>query len=159
MTGCLSSTPIPLLLTKASLPPLRVTLTHFTLSSCERALRLLTSFPISGLGRLGVKPRFCRSSWRAFVSTHPLMLSSTSSRESLLACPLFSPWNLPLFTVESTLSSLCSHSDHPLTLQGVALAHLYSLPPHHLVLWTDAFIPFRFGKGCSGVFANCSLWH
>ena len=44
ITGCLSSSPIPLLLTKASLPPLRVTLTHFTLLSYERALRLPTSF-------------------------------------------------------------------------------------------------------------------
>ena len=33
ITGCLSSCPIPLLLSKALLPPLRVTLTHFTLSS------------------------------------------------------------------------------------------------------------------------------
>ena len=41
ITGCLSSSPIPLLLTEASLPPLRVTLTHFTLFSYERALRFL----------------------------------------------------------------------------------------------------------------------
>ena len=80
----------PLLLTEASLPPLRVTLTHFTLFSHERALRLPTSFPISGLARLGVKPRLCRSSWRAFASTHPLMLSSTCSREALVACPSLS---------------------------------------------------------------------
>ena len=52
ITGCLSSSLIPLLLSEASLPPLRVTLTHFTLSSYERALRLSTSFPISGLARL-----------------------------------------------------------------------------------------------------------
>ena len=49
ITGCLSSSPIPLLLTEASLPPVRVTLTHFTLSSYEWALRLPTSSPISGL--------------------------------------------------------------------------------------------------------------
>ena len=97
ITGCLSSSPIPLLLTEASSPPLRVTLTHFTLLSCERALRLPTSFPISGLARLGVKPRLCRSSWRAFASTHPLMLPSTSSREALVACPPTPPWNLPSF--------------------------------------------------------------
>ena len=35
ITGCLSSSPIPLLLVEASLPPLRVTLTHFTLFSYE----------------------------------------------------------------------------------------------------------------------------
>ena len=58
ITGCLSSSPIPLLLFEASLSPLPVTLTHFTLSSNERALRLPTSFPISGSTRLGVKPRF-----------------------------------------------------------------------------------------------------
>ena len=57
ITGCLSSSPIPVLLFEASIPPLRVTLTHFTLLSYERALRFLTSFPLSGLARLGVKPR------------------------------------------------------------------------------------------------------
>ena len=91
ITGCLSSSPIPLILSEASLPPLRVTLTHFTLLSYERVLRLPTSYPISGLARLGVKPRLCRSSWRAFASTHPLMLSSTCSREALVACPPFPP--------------------------------------------------------------------
>ena len=156
ITGCLSSSPIPLLLSQASLPPLRVTLTHFTLFSYERALRLPTSFPISGLARLGMKPRLCRSSWRAFASTHPLMLPSTSSNEALLACPLFPPWNLPSLTVKSTLSTPCSRSDPP-SHQSGALAHLDSLPPHDLVLWTDGSVPFPFGKGGSGVLANCSL--
>ena len=99
ITGCLSSSPIPLLLTETSLSPLRVTLTHFTLSSYERVLRLPTSFPISGLARLEVKPRLCRLSWIAFASIHLLMLPSTCSREALLACPPFPPWNLPSFTV------------------------------------------------------------
>ena len=157
ITGCLSSSPIPRLLTEASLPPLRVTLTHFTLLSYERALRLPTSFPISGLARLGVKPRFCRSSWRALASTHPLMLPSTCSREALVACPPCPPWNLPSFTVESTLSTPCSRSNPPLSCQGVALAHLDSLLPHDLVLRTDSSVPFPFGKGGSDVLTNCSL--
>ena len=157
IAGCLSSSSIPLLLYEASLPPLRVTLTYFTLLSYERALCLPTSFPISGLARLGVKPKLCRSSWRAFASTHPLMLPSTSPREALLACPPFPPWNLPSFTVDSTLSSLCSRSDPPLSRQGAALAHLDSLLPHDLVLWTDGFVPFAFGKGALGLLANCSL--
>ena len=91
ITGCLSSSPIPLLLAEASLPPLRVTLTHFTLLSYEQALRLPTSFRISDLARLGVKSRLCRSSWRASAPTHLLMLPSTCSREALLACPPFPP--------------------------------------------------------------------
>ena len=105
ITGRLSSSSIPLLLSELSLPLLQVTLTHFTLLSYEQALRLPTSFPISDLTRLGVKPRLCRSSWRALASTHPLMLPSTCSREALLSCPPFLAWNLPSFTVESTLSS------------------------------------------------------
>ena len=155
ITGCPSSSFIPLLLSKASLPPLRVTLIHFTLSSHERALRLPTSFLISGLARLGVKPRLCRSSWRAFASTHPLMLPSASLREALLACPLFPRWNLPSFTVESTLSSSCSCSDP--SHQGTSLALLDSFSPHDLVLWVDGSVPFLSGKGGSGVLANCSL--
>ena len=157
ITGCLSSSPIPLLLTEASLPPLRVTLTHFTLFSYERAIRLPTSFPISGLARLGVKPRLCRSSWRAFASTRPLMLPSTCPREAFVACHPFPSWNLPSFTVESTLSSPCSRSNPPHSRQGAALAHLDSLLPHDLVLWTDGSVPFPFVKGGSGVLANCSL--
>ena len=151
ITSCLSSFLIPLLLSKASLPPLRVTLTHFTLLSYEQALRLATSFPISGLARLGVKPRLCKSSCRALASTHPLMLPSTCSREALLACPPCPPWNLLSFTVESILSFPCSRSDPPLTRQGAALTHLDSLHPHDLVLWTDGSVPFPLGKGGSGV--------
>ena len=62
-----------------------------------------------------------------------------------------------LFTVECTLSIPCSRSDPPLTRQGAALAHLDSLPPHDLVLWTDGSVPFPFGKGGSGVLASCCL--
>ena len=132
ITGCLSFSPIPLLLTEASLPPLRVTLTHFTLFSYERALRLLTSFPISGLARLGVKPRLCRSSWRAFASTHPLMLPSTCSREALLACPscrlgicFRSRWSPPF--------PLHALALIPLTLAKVRLSPTLTLSP--LMIW------------------------
>ena len=85
------------------------------------------------------------------------MLPSTSSGEALLACPPCPPWNLPSFTVESTLSTPCSHSDPLLTRQGAALAHLDSLSPHDLVIWTDGSVPFPFGKSSSGVLANCYL--
>ena len=134
ISGCLWSSPILLLLTKASLSPLRVTPTHFTLISYERALCLPTSIPISGLARLGVKPRLCRSSWRALASTHPLMLHSTCSREALLACSSFS-------SLESAFVHRGVHPFHsmlslwsPLFLsrQGAALAHLDFLP---LMIW------------------------
>ena len=90
------------------------------------------SFPISGLARLGVKPRLCRSSWRVFASVHPLMLPSTCSREALLAFPPFSPWNLPSFTVESTLCTPCSRSDPP-SQAKVQLSPTLTLSP--LMIW------------------------
>ena len=87
--------------------------------------------------------------------TCSLMLPSTCSREAVLACPPFLPWNLPSFTVESTLSFSCSRSDPPHYRQDAALAYLDPLPPHDLILWTDGSFPFD--KGGSGVLANCSL--
>ena len=46
---------------------------------------------------------------------------------------------------------------HALALILLSLAHLDSLPPHDFVLWTDGSVPYPFGKGGSGVLANCSL--
>ena len=112
--------------------PLQVTLTHFTLLSYEQALRLPTSFPISGLARFGVKPRLCRSSWRAFASIHPIMIPSISSREALLACPPFllgiflrSPWNPPF--------PLHAFALMPLFLAKVRLSPTLTLSP--LTIW------------------------
>ena len=39
----------------------------------------------------------------------------------------------------------------------MAFAYLDSLPSYNLVLWTDSFVPFPFGKGSSGIPANCFL--
>ena len=59
--------------------------------------------------------------------------------------------------MESIFSTPCSRPDPSLSRQGAVLAHLDSLPPHDLVLWTDGSVPFPFGKGGSDVLANCSL--
>ena len=84
------------------------------------------------------------------------MLPSASPREALLACPLSPPWNLPSLTEKFTLFSSCYCSDPPLSCQSAALFYLDS-PPHDLVLWTDGFVPFRFGKGGFVVLGNCFL--
>ena len=44
-----------------------------------------------------------------------------------------------------------------LSIAKVRLLPTLTLPPHDLVLWTDGSVPFPFGKGGSGVLANCSL--
>ena len=51
------------------------------------------------------------------------MLPSTSPREAL-AFPPSPPWNLPSFTVESTLSSPFSHSDPPSLVLLRCISHL-----------------------------------
>ena len=132
ITGCLSSSPIPFLLSEASLSLLRVTLTHFTLSSHKRALCLPTFFSISGLARLGVKPRLCRSSWRAFASTYPLILPSPSlGRFSFLALPCL---------LETCLLSLYNpfFLHHALALIPLSLAKVrlsLTLTLSHLTIW------------------------
>ena len=77
--------------------------------------------------------------------------------EVLFACSSSPPWNLPSFTMDLTRSPPCSCSNPPFSYQGVALAHLDSLPPHDLVIQTDRFVHFLFGRGSSGVLDNCSL--
>ena len=158
ITGCLSFFTIPLFLYEASLPPLRVTRTHFALSLYERTLCHPTSFPISGLVGLGVKPRLCRSSWRAFASTHPLTLSPISPRKVLLACPFEAFLGICLPSLWSPpFSAPCSRCDSLLSHQGAALAHPDSLPFYDLVISADGSVSLPFGKGGSGVLANCFL--
>ena len=73
-----------------------------------------------------MKPRLCRSSWRAFASTHPLMLPSTCSREarSVLAA-LFSPPSFLLFqTLWQIWQELSSLSSCSIRLQWVP-GHLF----------------------------------
>ena len=159
ITGCLSSSPIPLLLSEASLPPLRVTLTHFTLLFYERALRLPTSFPISGLARLGVRPRLCRSSWRAFGPlARSCFLLLVLDRLFLLVLPfllgicLRSGWSSPF-----PLHALALI--RPFSREGAALAHLCSLS---LMIWcfgrrlySFSFWQGRLRRPCQVL----SLWH
>ena len=44
------------------------------------------------------------------------------------------------------------------SLAKVRLSPTLILSPHDLVHWTDGSVPFPFGKGGSGVLANCSLY-
>ena len=96
-------------------------------------------FPISVLARLGVKPRLCRSSWRAFASNHPFMLPSTSSRGLFFALPLLlgipfvSPWSLPFRLHGLALISLY--------LTKVRLSFTLTLSP--LMIWCSGLSALR----------------
>ena len=87
--------------------------------------------------------------------TRSYLLLTILGRLFLLSLPFLlgifppSPW-IPPFSLHA-LALI------PLARQGAALAHLDTLLPHDLVLWTDGSVPFPLGKGGSGVLANCSL--
>ena len=84
ITDCLSSTPIPLLHIEALLPPLRVTLTHQSLSFFERVLRLPSTFPIVSLANSNPRTRLKKSSWRSFSRSHNLTPNLHLTREPLI---------------------------------------------------------------------------
>ena len=129
ITGCLSSTPIPLLHIEALLPPLRVTLTHQSLSSFERALRLPPTFPIASLANSNPRTRLKKSSWRSFSRLHNLTPNLHLTREPLILCPPKPPWSAPSnYTISLHLSSPCSRKDPPLPLQ-----HYSYLPSFHSI--------------------------
>ena len=114
ITGCLSSTPIPLLHIEALLPPLRVTLTHQSLSFFERALRLPSTFPIASLANSNPRTRLKKSSWRSFSRSHNLTPNLHLTREPLILCPPKPPWSAPSScTISLHLSSPCSRKDPP----------------------------------------------
>ena len=114
ITGCLSSTPIPLLHTEALLLPLRVTLTHQSLFFFERALRLPSTFPLASLANSSPHTRLRKGSWRFFSRLHNLTLNLHLAREPLILCPPKSPWSTPsTHTISLQLSSPCSRKDPP----------------------------------------------
>ena len=115
---------------EASLPPLRVTLTHFFYHVMS-GLFSQCPFQFQVWPELGVKPRLCRSSWRAFVSTHLLVLPSTFLREALLACPLTPPWSLS--SLWSPPFLLHAATLIPLSLTKVQLSLILTLS--HLTIW------------------------
>ena len=114
ITGCLSSTPIPLLHIEALLPPLRVTLTHQSLFFFERALRLPPTFPIASLANSNPRTHLKKSSWRSFSRSHNLIPNLHLTREPLILFPPKPPWSAPsTYTISLHLSSPCSRKDPP----------------------------------------------
>ena len=71
------------------------------------------------------------------------MLPSTSPREALLACSSSPPWNLPSFTVESTLSTPCSRSDPPSHSPRCGSCSI-SLSPHFMIWYSGQTALFLF---------------
>ena len=156
ITGCLSSTPIPLLHTEALLPPLRVTLTHQSLSFFERALRLPSTFPVASLANS--YPRTClkKSSWRSFFRSHNLTPNLHLAREPLILCPP-KPLGLPhLHTQFHLISHPHALAKTPSLRNTTATSHLSSLSHSDISAWTDGSIPGRLGHGGARIHIKCT---
>ena len=129
ITGCLAFSSIPLLLSEASLPPLRVTLTHFALSFYKRAIHLPNFPPISSLAILGSETKTLQIFLQSFLIGELLRLLTC-------LCFLIGPFFLHAFPLllGIGLSSLRSpffpsHAPALISLfrQGAALAQLDDL--------------------------------
>ena len=157
ITGCLSSTPIPLLHIEALLPPLRVTLTHQSLSFFERALRLPSTFPIAFLANSNPRTRLKKSSWRSFSRSHNLTLNLHLTREPLILFPPKPPWSGPSnYTISLHLSSPCSCKDPP-PFETPQLPPTFPLLSHSdISVWTDGWVPGRLGQGGAGIHIKCT---
>ena len=103
--------------------------------------RALVSSHSWRLARLGVKPRLCRSCWRAFASTYPLMLPSTSSREAL-DLVLWTDGSVPFGKGGSGVLAICSLCGTEATLSFSAGPVCSSFPTEacailHALCWSQ----------------------
>ena len=155
ITGCLSSTPIPLLHIEALLSLLRVTLTHQSLSFFEQALRLPSTFPITSLANSNPRTRLKKSLWRAFSRSHNLTPNLHLTREPLILCPPKPPWSSPSsYTISLHLSSPCSRKDS--LRNTAATTHLSTLSHSNISAWTDGSVPGGLGQGGAGIHIKCT---
>ena len=83
--------------------------------------------------------------------THSCFLLLVLGR-AVLACPPCPPWNLPSFTVESTLSSPCSRFDHSLSLAKVWYSGLTALLLLFLARAAPAFLPTALSVALRSLF-------
>ena len=136
ITGCLLSTPIPLLHIEALLPPLRVTFTHQSLSFFEQALRLPSTIPLASLANSNPRTRFKKGSWRSFSRSHNLTPDLHLSREPLILCPPNPQSILSTYTISST-SHPHAFVKTPSLLNTTATSHLSSLSHSDITAWID----------------------
>ena len=145
ITGCLSSTLIPLLHIEALLPPLRVTLTHQSLSFFKRALRLLSTFPIASLAKSNPRTRLKKRSWRSFSRSHNFTPNLHLSREPLILCPP-NPPGLPHLVTQSHSTSHSHALAKPPSLCNIAATtQLSTLSHSDISAWTDGSVPGGLG--------------
>jgi len=94
VSGCLASTPVPLLLLESLTTP-EITLNHQALVFYEQALRLLAdNFSLHRLAASQVLPRRKkRPSWRSFYSSQ----ENQAPRDILILRPPTRPWTSRLY--------------------------------------------------------------
>ena len=138
ITGCLLSTPIPLVHLKVLCPPLCVTLTHQSFCFFEKAHKLPSIFSLASLANSNHRSRFKKGSWRSFARSHNLTPNLKLSREPLILFLSKPPWSTPFsYIISHQLSSPCSRNDSPSLCNAAATSHLSSLPHSDITALTD----------------------
>ena len=154
--GCLSSTPIPLLYIETLLPPLRVALTHQSLSF-KRALRLPSTVPLASLANSNPRTHLKKGSWRSFSQSHNLTPNLHLAREPLILCPPKPFWSIPsTYTILLQFSSLCSLKDPSSLCNTTVTCHLFSLSHSDISALADGLVPDGLGQGGAGIHIKCS---
>ena len=156
ITGCLSSTPIPLLHIEALLPPLRVTLTYQSLSFFERALRLPPTFPIASLANSNPRTRLKKSLWRSFFRSHNFTPNLHLVREPLILCPPKPPGLHHLLTQFYFISHPHALAKTPSLRNTTPTSHLSSPFHSDISAWTDGSVPGGLGQGGAGIHIKCT---
>ena len=152
ITGCLSSTPIPLHHIEVLLPPLRLTLTHQSLFFFERDLRLPSIFPIASLANSNPRTHLKKSSWRSFFRSHNLTLNLHLTREPLILCPPNPPGLPHLLTQFHSISHPHALAKTPLPYNTTAT----SLSHSDITAWTDGSVPGGLRQGGAGIHIKCT---
>ena len=146
-----TTTTTTLLHIEALLPPLRVTLTHQSLSFFERVLRLSSTFSLASLANSNSCTRLKKESWRSFFHSHNLTPNLHLPREPLILCPPKPPCSTPSYTISLQLSSPCSRNNPPSLCNATATSHLSFLPHSDITAWTDGLVPGALWQGCAGI--------
>ena len=154
ITGCLSSTPIPLFHVEALRPPLRVTLTHQSLSFFERALRLPSTFPLASLANFNPRTLLKKGSGRSFSQSHNLTPNLHLAREPSILCPPKPPGLPLLLTQFHSTYHPHAHVKTPSLLNTTATSHLSSLSHSDITPWTDGSAAGGLGQGGAGIHIN-----
>jgi ribonuclease HI len=162
ITGCVTTTPIPVLLQEADLIPLDILAERQAAIHREKLLRLPPYVPartianhhvklkLTARGKQGEKKRTWRDTGRNIAD---LLELENTPREDLLPHSSIPPWNCKTdhITINADLCAATNRSDAPAHRKKVAVDTLDKLPTADITCWTDGSAKGGTRKGGAGI--------